>query len=517
LNFSVRAHRLTVVLLIAATVGVLVALILYRNNGTFTYVLDDPYIHLVMARSIAAGHYGFNPTEFSSPSSSIAWPFLLAPFVWVGIGTIAPAIINTIALLLTTYLLHQWLTDEMGADGLAASTLTVTIVLACNLISLVFVGMEHSLQILLGFLACRGITRIESQRAAGWAFWMAVVAGPLVRYEMLAISGVAIVFAAWRTKRLVAPGAAALFIVLTVGGFGAFLASNTPWWLPGSVIEKSDYFGTTFTLQRFTINFLGNAGAQPGTLLAFLAVLSVAGAMRRREKTVYAVMAVLWMLAELMAGQLGWYRRYEIWAVTSISFMAIATWAPISEWSRQLRPVPLIAGAVCAFVATSPHWLLIERIPTAANNIYNQQYQMGLLVQRLGVRSIAVNDIGAVGWMNPDVYLLDLVGLASVDVLEHKSCCPKDASWLEKTAAGHGVELILIYDGWIPARPEIWTRIGELQLIGKRITPADATVSIYAPNPQTAETLGPRLAALALNLPPLAQLTPVSSAHPGSQ
>ena len=43
----------------------------------------------------------------------------------------------------------------------------------------------------------------------------------------------------------------------------------------------------------------------------------------------------------------------------------------------------------------------------------------------------------------------DLVGLASVDVLKHNRCCPGDAKWLEETAAGHGVELILIYDSWV--------------------------------------------------------------------
>src|SRR5262249_29453514 len=155
--------------------------------------------------------------------------------------------------------------------------------------------------------------------------------------------------------------------------------------------------------------------------------------------------------------------------------------------------------------------------PVAANNIYNQQYQMGLLVQRLGVRSIAVNDIGAVGWMNPHVYLLDLVGLASVDVLEHNRCCPGDARWLEETAAGHGVELILVYGSWVTARPGTWTKIGELQLMGKRISPAGAIVSIFAANAKAAEVLAPKLAGLALNLPPLAQLTLTPSAHPASQ
>ena len=50
------------------------------NEGLFTYTLDDPYIHLRLAENISQGHYGINPSEYSAPSSSILWPFLLVPF-----------------------------------------------------------------------------------------------------------------------------------------------------------------------------------------------------------------------------------------------------------------------------------------------------------------------------------------------------------------------------------------------------------------------------------------------------
>ena len=32
------------------------------------YSLDDPYIHLALARQILHGHYGINPGEFAAPS-----------------------------------------------------------------------------------------------------------------------------------------------------------------------------------------------------------------------------------------------------------------------------------------------------------------------------------------------------------------------------------------------------------------------------------------------------------------
>ena len=55
--------------------------VLFVNGGGFSYTLDDPYIHLALAENILRGHYGVNLQEFSSPSSSVLWPFLLVPLV----------------------------------------------------------------------------------------------------------------------------------------------------------------------------------------------------------------------------------------------------------------------------------------------------------------------------------------------------------------------------------------------------------------------------------------------------
>ena len=54
--------------------------IMMLNSGLLVYTLDDPYIHLALAENIKQGHYGINISEFSAPSSSPLWPFILAPF-----------------------------------------------------------------------------------------------------------------------------------------------------------------------------------------------------------------------------------------------------------------------------------------------------------------------------------------------------------------------------------------------------------------------------------------------------
>src|SRR5262249_14612423 len=77
----------------------LLFLILLHDGGHFTYTLDDPYIHLALARNIAFGGYGINPGEPAAPSSSILWPFLLAPFARLpAIFELAPLLLNLLCL-----------------------------------------------------------------------------------------------------------------------------------------------------------------------------------------------------------------------------------------------------------------------------------------------------------------------------------------------------------------------------------------------------------------------------------
>jgi hypothetical protein len=167
--------------------------ILWLNQGRFLYTMDDAYIHLALAENLAQGHYGVNPGELSAPASSILWPLLLVPAAWTGVEEAIPLLLNIAAsgvtLALYWTVVEQALAEIPAERRMRATALIVTLLIpATNLVGLAFMGMEHSLQLLLATAVVAGLVVERETHRVSWWLALAVVAGPLVRYEALALS-----------------------------------------------------------------------------------------------------------------------------------------------------------------------------------------------------------------------------------------------------------------------------------------------------------------------------------------
>jgi hypothetical protein len=220
----------------------------------------------VLARSLTSGHYGFNLSEFSSPASSILFPVLLVPFVWAGVGSIAALLINTTALVATTYRLHRWMIEDLHAAPRLATAATLAMVLGFNLLTLVFTGMEHSLQILLGVVIGEGRRIAEGGAPAG--FLGAVATAPLVRpvcrqpdgRRVLSGSDEGVRLARWRWRwwRRLQPSACS-----HAKGLG---------WLPTGAGARRDVRGAAAVIVTLARNVLINANSHAGGLTALAAL-----------------------------------------------------------------------------------------------------------------------------------------------------------------------------------------------------------------------------------------------------
>ena len=165
----------------------------HQNGGRFLFTLDDPYIHLALSQNLARGFYGLNPGEPASPSSSILWPFLLAPFARFSAQWAAPLVLNFLFGLATTLLIGiavgSWTPRDLPRQETLRRALSAgMLVFTANLAGLTFIGMEHTLQVFLAAACALGLIACLRGHEIPWWCLAAAAIGPVVRYENLGIT-----------------------------------------------------------------------------------------------------------------------------------------------------------------------------------------------------------------------------------------------------------------------------------------------------------------------------------------
>jgi hypothetical protein len=473
------------------------------NGGQFVYTLDDAYIHLALAENIRRGHYGVNSGEPSSPSSSILWPFLLAPFAQTSWATYVPLTLNVLFSLATLVLFRVVIAQSLGPSRpFLVTGLIILLMLSTNAVGLVFIGMEHSLQLLLTVAVAVGLTR-QSDRARlePWA-QAAIVLGPLVRYENLGVSFAAILYLALRRRLL----QCTLLLTATLAPLGLFSWYLTALGLdplPTSVLVKSDVAaaGGQLAALWWHLRYI-TLDNDRGVLLAVCLLLFLARVLFEpvTSKRMLAASGCVAVTMHLLAGSYG-FTRYEvyIWA------FSLALLAPL--YSAQYRLLASAHPAKTTLLSIAAAGLLCFRyltglvsLPIAANNIYEQQYQMHRFATEFYTKPVGVNDIGYVSWRN-DFYVLDFWGLASREALTLRTD-HSEPRWMSTLARRHGVEVAMIYPDWFAGDlPPSWVKLGELRLGRRRVTPASPKVSFYAVDASAASAASAALRRFSPTLP----------------
>jgi hypothetical protein len=214
-----------------------------RTGGHVLFTLDDPYIDLALAERLSNGfHYGLNAGEAASPASSILFPFLLVPFVKLGLGEIGAAALCALGIVLASGCFAAILL-EIGVklDDLtiaARVVLSAAFALVFNFVGLASTGLEHGLHLAACLGCVLGLVRFLKTGRVGWLLPACALAAPLLRYEGASLWIACVGVLAW--NRRFAP-ATLLFAVgtLAIGGFSLFLHLRGLPWLPTSVLAKT--------------------------------------------------------------------------------------------------------------------------------------------------------------------------------------------------------------------------------------------------------------------------------------
>lgn len=472
-----------------------------RTGGRLVYALDDPYIHMAMARNLAQhGVWGVSRAEFTSSSSSLLWTTSLALlFAALGVREAIPFVVNVVAAIVLITLLFGRLSSRVGPAYVFVCLLVV--LFAAPLPALVFAGQEHILHAI--------VTVMFVTRAATW---LAEPAGgvrdrrflilcalallvPLIRYEGLFLVGIvaasALLVRRWREALLLLLSAAT-----PVAAYGAISVAHGWYWVPNSVLIKASRpdFSSAADIVR-TLGYTGYARLMDVPSLAFLVSASLAAFILRFGRG--ARDDLQWMLAifvtlALVHAQFAqpaafWLFRYEAYLIV-VGCLGLALAA--SEWlgslrSQEARRARVVAGVLALLlVGLSP---LSERalralvlVPRATANIYSQQYQMGLFLRKFyAERSVALNDIGAAGFLG-DVQPFDLVGLANRDVARQVLNRWYESNDIQELADERQVEIAIVYDSWFRGRiPPSWRPAGTWTIPDNVVNGSD-TVTFYA-------------------------------------
>jgi hypothetical protein len=206
----------------------------------------------------------------------------------------------------------------------------------------------------------------------------------------------------------------------------------------------------------------------------------------------------------------GWFFRYEAYLVI-VGLVFTAMLVPGTDWTRVMaarNPVlvataGLVVVGVLAFPIARRARVALIQVPTAASNIFEQQYQAGLFLDEFYAgQRVAVNDVGAIGYL-ADVTLLDIYGLASQETAALRRAGTFTTAAIDRLAARDGVTIALIYPTWldesggVPAR---WQKVGSWQ-VAENVVLGENGVSFFAVGDGARDPLVRHLAAFSARLP----------------
>lgn len=488
--------------------------VLRYTGGIFMYPLDDPFIHMQVARNVALdGTWGINPGEFGSASSSILYTLLLTVlFKIFSVQTIIPFLINCAGAIALLWVAQQWMSKQRISVTAQTLVLLLAVILG-PLPALVISGMEHVLQVLFCFLFLTSTARwLEEDKGESknrfnlpWQLLVLAMLVTATRYEGVFLVAIACFFILLkrRVSQALLLGMVALIPLIL---FGIYSTHQGSYFLPNSVLVKAETtplsFGNFFPyignllINKLTVvntDSVPIGAPRPGiSLLAtqrLLLLLPLLFLLFRKQLAQHIAFRFLILtliactLTHLCFAATGWFYRYEAYLIT-LSILVGGTFvagnkAALDGKGPWVKPV----FAVLLFALFFPFLLRsaasFTKAKQACINIYEQQYQVAAFLRKYFNREhVAANDIGAMSFYT-EVNMLDLWGLGNIDVARSKKGGYWTPTFLDSLAKERKTKIAVVYDEWFS--PELlarWKKAGAWT-ISNNVICGGETVSFY--------------------------------------
>ncbi len=513
--------RWPIVTALATFGGSIAFLVVWATRGSagrFFYALDDAYIHMAIARNISRhGVWGVMPDRFSSSSSSLLWPLLLALADRVA-GSIdwAPFVLNLVFGVLLLVVCDGLVVRRAARLGTAGRAgVLLAILFAAPLPALVLSGMEHVLQVLVVVVFAWRVSDGSAEAPSGRrSLELCLLASLMtaVRYEGLFVVLAASILLAWNRQfaRAIAIGLCALLPPLVY----AVLSIRNGWsWAPNSLLLKG--FRPDLSSPLGWVKLLGGHAAKnllstPSLLAIVIAVGAALALVPTRDESGVRerFLARLFLGAtaiHLQVASVDWLYRYEAYlmvlGVLSLAGLLAALGASPGRVPVKLRMA--LAVLVVATLGLRSTRAISDTSEAIRNRYVKHRLPAEFIARYVGSDTVVVNDVGLVAWFTP-ARILDIYGLASVEPSRFaKSAAgygPAEvAAWVEREKG----RIAVLETGWplIAALvPPSWTPVGRWHL-PRDVVFGDDLVGFYAVDRSEAPRLARALKDFAAELP----------------
>ncbi|MFX0136011.1 MAG: hypothetical protein ACFFDN_20375 [Candidatus Hodarchaeota archaeon] len=489
-------------------VAILLILSLRQTQGHFVYVLDDPYIHMAVAKNFAQhGVWGVTKYNFSSSTSSLIWPLLVSLVYFIfGVNEFTPLILNILiatALIWFVYIIFK----RSNFNALFTFIVLLIIIFSTPLPLLILSGHEHILHALISinlvYLSAIIISNDNFQNKKQVYFYeiiLLLLSSLLIltRYEGLFTIIVICILFMFHKRYLYSLGLISIS-TLPMIIYGIISLSKGWYFLPNSVFLKGSMPDVLSIVNIIKFLFTGLQKMQllPHIFYLMLIALTIFifkksnqyGKLECHNYMFIIFIAITLFHAELVRkSQLFRHEAYLVALgifVIAFSLQEYFSTKPVTNLNK--------ASMLKSFLFTFLFFILIlpflERTieslritPKAIKNIYEQQYQMGLFLKKYYAgESVAANDIGAINYLT-EIKNLDLWGLGSINVAKARINNDYNTDKIFELGKSKKVKIAIVYDHWffqyggIPAK---WKNVGTWS-ISNNVVCGGSMVSFYA-------------------------------------
>jgi hypothetical protein len=513
------------------TVAVLLGVCIERNQGHITYALDDPYIHMAIAKNFSQhGVWGVTKYGFSSSSSSLLWTLLLSfYYLLFGISETAPLIMNLVLATFMVFLVYIIL-KRSTLPPLYIFLILLSMIFLTPIPLLIFCGLEHVLHTLISIAFIYFSAKILSNehlsqyKNASLYSISLLLLSPLVimaRYEG-AFLVFTVCFLFFVRKRLTYAVLLGGLGVLPIAIFGLISVSKGWYFFPNSVLLKKHTFD--FTSLEGIIKALGRSIyqiAQHEDILGLtIGALIVFYFLCRKHRDIWTnsivmnIILVATIFLHMHFAEIGWLYRYESYLFgLGVFVIGLSLGDFLSKGHRSKAEggsIPQrIALTLLILVLISPcvrrEVASLKDIPNSTTELFSQQYQMGLFLREYYQGyAVATHDIGAINYL-ADVRCLDLWGLANMDAAKLKRSGRYNRYHIDALTKSQGISLAIVADKWfekgnIGGLPSHWVKCGNW-VASTTIEKGEPPFSFYAVEPKEAENLLDNLRIFSSHLP----------------